>query len=270
MTFFTMAAEFTLIVPFYRNCKMLARQVEEWNQYPEGVKVMCVDDGSPEPALPIIAKGLDSGFRRNDVELYRILIDIEWNRGGARNLGATMATTDWIVQIDIDHILPADAARALLQFLSIQNPWYRFPRWRRGKADETRKKDQIPESTEYGEIHPHVDSYLIRRELYWKVGGYDEDYSGCLGGGNMFLRRLEKIAGPALILGDSSDPNNPKSKIENPKSKIRLEVYTRSEIKDASDWSLPRDKEEYSKRRRMKGDHDSPRNPLRFPWTQQL
>jgi len=296
---------------------MLKRQVQEWNKYPEGVTVICVDDGSPEPALPIIEGAAccaptKTGERRpplHAIELYRINVDIPWNREGARNLGAHVATTDWIVQLDIDHILPADAAAALLDFL---NPakraqhaaplhdcsaltWYRFPRWRRGRADETRKKDRIPDDCEYGEIHPHVDSYLVRREIYWKTGGYDEDYAGALGGGNMFLRRLEKIAGPPLLLGrppvapTTGGHTGPPLQLQIPGAAccaptlstqdsalstpgIRLEVYTRSEIEDASDWSLSRDKTQNSQRRRIKeasGDV-KPKNPLRFPWERQL
>jgi hypothetical protein len=177
-----------------------------------------------------------------------------------------VAATEWIVQIDIDHILPADSAMALLDFLNpgsalspqhsaLNKHWYRFPRWRRGRADETRKKDRLADDCEYGEIHPHVDSYLVRREIYWKTGGYDEDYAGALGGGNMFLRRLEKVQPVALL-----------------PAPIRLEVYTRSEIQDASDWSLSRDKTVISARRRAKearGDVQ-PKNPLRFPWERQL
>jgi glycosyltransferase involved in cell wall biosynthesis len=268
--------EVTLIVPFYRNVEMLKRQVEEWNKYPEGVKIICVDDGSPEPALPIIRENSARGcYRLHDIELYRIGVDKPWNRGGARNLGAKMAQTEWILQIDIDHILPVDAARALLGlddpnkspylplcqrgirggFQIDINRWYRFPRWRVGKADDTRKKDQIANDQEYGQIHPHVDSYLVRRDVYWSVGGYNEDYSGAIGGGNPFLRRLE-AAQPVDMLP----------------APIRLEVYTRDVIKDASDWSLPRDPSEYSRRKRIieRDPNKKPKNPIRFPWTREL
>ena len=250
--------ELTIIFPFYRNVEMLKRQVEEWNKYPEGIKVVCVDDGSPEPALPIINRNLWPVALRCDidrVQVYRIGIDVPWNRSGARNLGAHVATTEWIIHVDIDHILPADAAVDLLAFAPNPKRWYRFPRWRVGRADDTRKKDKIPDDQEYGEIHPHVDSYLVRKEVYWDVGGYNEDYSGAIGGGNPFLRRLE-AAQPVDMLP----------------APIRLEVYTRDVIKDASDWSLPRDPSEYSRRKRIieRDPNKKPKNPLRFPWTREL
>jgi hypothetical protein len=261
--------EFTLIVPFYRNVAMLTRQVEEWNQYPEGVTVICVDDGSPEPALPIITGSSHSKFidvSNHDegrsvlswpqsIQLYRILVDKPWNRVGARNLGAHIATTEWILQADIDHILPADSARALLAFTPDPNRWYRFPRWRFGAADGTRRKDAIAPACEYGQVHPHVDSYLIRKAAYWETGGYDEDYAGCLGGGGAFLRRLESMY-PVDLLPEP----------------IRLEVYTRNAIADANDLTLSRDTTIGANIRRKKaamGD-DVPRNPLRFEWVREL
>lgn len=255
--------ELTLVVAYYRNCAMLKRQVEEWNKYPQGIKVICVDDGSPEPALPIILQAIQKSFIypfdptkvfEAPVQLYRIGIDRPWNRSGARNLGSHVATTEWILQVDIDHILPADAAAKLLNFQPDPNRWYRFPRWRVGKADETRKKDAIPNDQEYGQVHPHVDSYLVRKEVYWQTGGYNEDYSGCLGGGSPFLRRLEMLQ-PVEMLPPP----------------IRLEVYTRDVIKDASDWSLSRDKTEYSRRKRIiERNGNKPTNPLRFSWVREL
>lgn len=249
-----MNCPYTLIVPFYRNCGMLERQVKEWNNYPPAIRIILVDDGSPEPALPIVMRHADPDALER-IQLYRITVDIPWNREGARNLGAQQATTDWIMQIDIDHILPSDAALKLIEFELDPSHWYRFPRWRRGRADETRKKDAITDECEYGEVHPHVDSYLVRRDIYWQTGGYDEDYAGCLGGGGAFLCNLENIQ-PAAMLP----------------APIRLEVYTRSVIKDASDWSLSRDTSEGKRIRKEKAASGKtmPKKPLRFPWIREI
>lgn len=246
--------DISIIIPFYRNSLMLARQVEEWNKYPRGIEVICVDDGSPEPAKDILEDGASAELHER-LALYRIGIDLPWNRSGARNLASHVAITDWILHVDIDHILPADAAEKLLAFKLDAKKWYRFPRWRVGRADETRKKDAIEPDAEYGQIHPHVDSYLVRRKVYWQTGGYDEDYSGCLGGGNPFLHRLE-----ALQTVDILPPP------------IRLEVYTRDAIADANDWSLSRDTTKYrelKKQKELSGD-TKPKNPLRFPWMREL
>jgi hypothetical protein len=244
----------TLIIPYYRNVGMLEKQLQTLNVYGSGMRVIVVDDGSPEPALPII-QAQASRRLLEQLQLYRIGVDIPWNREGARNLGAHVATTEWIVQIDIDHVLPVQSADLLLDFAAAPGTWYRFPRWRVGRADETRRKDQIPDQCLFGQIHAHVDSYLIERALYWQVGGYDEDFAGCLGGGSDFLRRLERAAPLKMLPPD-----------------IQLHVHTRSVVKDASDWSLSRDTSEGKRRAREKRARraDRPQTHMRFAWSRQL
>lgn len=242
--------DFTLIVPYYRNVRMLERQVEEWEKYPACVKVICVDDGSPEPARDVIDRSASPSLRSR-LELYRVAVDIPWNRGGARNLGARHAPTDWLVHVDIDHILPVESCEKLLAFEPNEFNWYRFERWRVGKADATRKKDAIPDDCEFGRIHPHVDSYLMTKKMYWFIGGYDEDYSGVLGGGSAFLRQATARVPPRVL-------------------DIPLHVYTRSVIKDASDFSLSRDTSKGKIILRKKGGTRRPANPIRFEWAKVL
>jgi glycosyltransferase involved in cell wall biosynthesis len=224
----------TLVVPFYRNGAMLARQIAEWELYPPGVQVLVVDDGSPDPARPIIEQHASASLRER-LSLLRIKIDIPWNREEARNLGTLQARTDWVIHVDIDHVLPRASASALFEFQPKPRHWYRFPRWRNGKADETRRKDAIPDDCEFGRIHEHVDSYLIGADLYAEVGGYDLRFSGCLGGGSDFLKRLSAISPPQMM----PDP-------------VCLHVYTRGVVKDASDWCLSRDTTEGKRRARAK------------------
>jgi hypothetical protein len=246
--------ELSLIVPFYRNCSMLKAQLHEWEEFPGNFRFVIVDDCSPEPALDIV-KANSSPALRDRLQLYRVQQDIPWNRGGARNLGSKVAETDWIIHVDIDHILPADAAVALTKFRPEPRRWYRFPRLRIGAADETRNKDALPRACEFGSIRPHIDSYLVERDRFDKYH-YDEDYSGCLGGGSPFLQLLESVAGPPLILPEP----------------IRLHVHTRNSIPDSSDMSLSRDTSEYSRRRKDKerrGD-TTPKSPLRFAWERVL
>ena len=248
-----MIEQITLIIPFYRNVGMLREQMRVLADYPDGWKFIVVDDGSPEPAADIVASVAQSVKDR--LALYRITVDLPWNRGGARNLGAKQADTKWLLHVDIDHVLPPTCAGELLKFEPNPKRWYRFRRYRKGKADETRMKDKVPRDAEYVEIHPHIDSYLVAKDLFWKTGGYDEDYTGCLGGGSPFLRSLEAIA-----------------KVDLAPPKAFLEVYTRSTVADASDHSLSRDRTEYARRRKRKEatGKTRPTNPIRFPWERVL
>lgn len=241
-----MKSKITLIIPYYRAPLMLQKQLDTIKDYPDGFEVIIVDDCSPEPAKDIIPKSYKG-------QLYRIDTDIPWNREGARNLGALIADTRWIIHIDTDHILRVSCAKRLLETEVNLNHWYRFPRFRVGKADDTRKKDAIPEDQDYGPIKPHIDSYLCTRRLYWKAGGYNEDYSGCLGGGGPFLKRMIVVGGEAGLLPDD----------------VFLEVYTRDVIKDASVWDLSRDKTEFKERKRRLGIKKA-KNLLRFEWQRLL
>jgi hypothetical protein len=78
---------FTLIVPYYRNPVMLREQIKAWEDYPDAVSIILVDDGSPEPALEVVREHAPAALLPR-LTLYRIDVDIPWNRGGARNLGA--------------------------------------------------------------------------------------------------------------------------------------------------------------------------------------
>lgn len=241
----------TVIVPYYRAPNMLRQHLNTWSAYsPEVLGLMrlfIVDDGSPEPAEEVIRK---SGTAL-PLALFRIKKDIPWNRGGARNLGSMQAQTPWLLHVDIDHILPAAQASTLINTNLSDRNWYRFERFRVGEADDTRKKDQVDPQARFVQIKPHGDSYLCRKDQYWRVGGYDEDYSGCLGGGSPFLEQMEKAA-PVKVLP------------------IALHVHTRFSCPDASVSTLSRSTAEYTRRKAEKRfmRNTKARNPLRFEWEQ--
>lgn len=224
---------------------MLDLQIGTWERYSNRAKALIdfvvIDDASPEPVkVP------------EWVRLYRIHEDIPWNRSGARNLGVHVAETAWILHADTDHVLPPECADELLDVSLDPKYWYRFPRYRVGKADETRKKDLIPDDLEFGRIKEHIDSYICTKDLYWKAGGYNEAFSGCLGGGSPFLAELSQV-GECKILPEG----------------VNLHVYTRHVIQDASVFTLDRGTSEYARRRDelRKAGQIKGSNPLRFEWS---
>jgi hypothetical protein len=243
---------FTVIVCYYRQPAMLQRQLDNWKRYSAAARkrftLLVVDDGSPEPASNVVT--LDDG-----VQLYRVTEDIPWHRNPCRNLGASLCETEWLIQLDIDHVLPPASADALLKFKPERRHWYRFPRWRVGRADETRKKDArkhgLPDDCEFGRIGEHIDSYLMTRDMFLR-SPYDESYQGFLGGGSPFLKRMETLA-PVKVLP----------------SEVCLHVYTRHAVPDASVTTLSRDTSQYSKVRKDKerrGD-TVPKMVLDFEWS---
>ena len=129
--------------------------LEVWNKLPEEVtkqiQFIIIDDGS-DPALDL-----------PDVNLnllhYKINEDIPWNVSGAKNLGAHVATTEWIFVCDIDYFL--DDIPALLSLntddLSIM---YLF----------NRNTDKFGEQT--------WSTFLMSKNTYWEHGGFDEGFAG--------------------------------------------------------------------------------------------
>ncbi len=250
----------TMVVPYYRQPKMLAKQYETWGEYSADAKAafrfVVVDDCSPEEAEDIV--GWSDMFSRDlNISLYRIDKDVPWNRGMARNLGTKEATTPWVLHVDTDHVLTAGNAANLLttvrSMVGKVPAWFRFARRRIGAADETRNKDKAPRDATDVLIHPHIDSYLTTPKAYWKAGGYNEDFSGVLGGGSPFLKEMEKVNGaPAMC-------------------DFPLHVHTRHSVPDSSEHTLPRDPEAFKRRKReimakrgtLRGD---PNNILRLPW----
>lgn len=232
----------TIIIPYYNQPAMLREQLGNWFSYPDHVKkalpLIIVDDGSRECQAMEVFKRYSywNAFSAFGGRLFRINEDIPWNRGEARNIGYREAGTEWIVQVDIDHVLPPASAEAMWVRRAEFNPneWYRFRRFRVGAADHTRNKDALARDVRFGEIKPHIDSYLCPTLHFHRAGGYNLEFSGCLGGGSPFLHCMEDHNGPSLMAP----------------SDVVLHVHTTDSVKDAS-ASLDRDTSEYKRRKAL-------------------
>lgn len=185
----------TLVLPFYENHDFLRTQIAGWWTWPaalrEHVTAIVVDDGSPRP---LDLRGTDAPF---PLRVFRIEVDVRWNWLAARNIGAHHAADGWLLLTDMDHVLPADTLRAVLHGRHDERVAYAFGR---------REHDGRPAA-------PHSASFLMTRQLFWRVGGYDERLSGHYGTDGVYRRRLAAQAPLRLLneqlvrhehLGDSS------------------------------------------------------------------
>jgi glycosyltransferase involved in cell wall biosynthesis len=214
------------------------------------VKFLVVDDGSKAfPARQILSGGLPDLH----VGLVTLTEDVLWNRGGARNTGAHVASTEWILHTDLDHFFTPESLEWLVaKFRPADGEWYKFSRYRLGRADASRAKDALDPDIVRGVIHPHMDSYLIQRSTYWGFGGYDEDYSGSLGGGSPFIKELTNWREPKIVPCAGA-----------------LTVVTSHVVPDASTPYLPRDKDRYKEILRTKtrrAERVAKAAPMRVPW----
>lgn len=181
-------ADLTLIMPYYNNPGMLELQYREWAEnWPvearERVKVVLVDDGSQIAPAAAVARpeGLPA------LEIYRITEDRPWHQHAARNLGAHVAADGWLLLTDMDHVLTASNLAALLKRLPKMDDASIFT-LHRLEADTgapTIGRDDRPK--------PHPNSFVLTRDLYWAIGGYDEDLCGIYGTDGSFRQRAFRV-----------------------------------------------------------------------------
>lgn len=177
----------TLIMPFYDNAGMLALQYAGWASWPDELKarwkIILVDDGSPVAAVDV-----DRPEGLPELEIYRVLEDRPWHQHAARNLGAHVAPEGWLLLTDMDHVLRKKHAAKLVQMIDagdVQNgAAYTLARYESDSGELTLGRDGKPK--------PHPNSFVMTRETFWYVGGYDEDYCGTYGTDGLFRTRLRQ------------------------------------------------------------------------------
>jgi glycosyltransferase involved in cell wall biosynthesis len=205
----------SLVMPYYRNPGQLALQYDTWTRWPAAAKaqfeVVIVDDGSPEPAIAV-----DRPDGLPTLSIYRVLEDRPWHQHAARNLGAHVARGPWLLLTDMDHVLTAEAARALFKRMGRLDPEtaYFLHRIDADTGEPTIGTD--------GKSKPHPNSFIMTRDLYWQAGGYDEDYCGIYGTDGLFKKRLFDVAARGFL------------------KHVPLIRYSRDVIPDASTSTLPR------------------------------
>lgn len=177
----------TLVMPFYMNSEMLALHYATWAEWPtkakRAISIVLVDDGSPEPAIDVPRPaGLPN------LRIYRVKEDRPWHQHAARNLGAHVAKGPWLLLTDMDHVLEADAARGLVKRVGALDPWTAY------FLHRIEANNRMPTIGKDGQAKPHPNSFVMARELYWRAGGYDEDYCGIYGTDGLFKARLFTIA----------------------------------------------------------------------------
>lgn len=207
----------TLVVPFYENGGMLALQYAGWKAWPakhrHRLEVIIVDDGSQESPAANVPRppGLPS------LRIYRVTEDRPWWQNGARNIGAHEAGEGWMLLTDMDHVVPPESAAALFKAMD------------KGRLDEgtAYMLDRVEADTGRptlgtdGKPKPHPNSFVMTREMFWRMGGYDERTAGHYGTDRIFRDRLYSFARRGHL-------------------NIPLVRYWRDLVPDASTRTLPR------------------------------
>lgn len=200
----------SFVYAYYENPEMFLLQQRTWKNYSlelrKQMEVLVTDDCSKK--YPIL-KAIDHD-NSYQLSVFRIQEKVAWNWLEARNIGAHHAKGKWILLTDMDHMVRGKVFHRLLKKLPDLNPEvvYQFSRCRAPGMEPYKF---------------HNDSFLVTRDLFWKCGGYDEDYAGQYGTSGMFRRRLFQAAKGHILFHDLS-----------------LVLYPREVIPDASTTNLAR------------------------------
>lgn len=174
----------TLVLPYYENPGMLEFQLRHWNSLPAEVQshllVTVVDDGSRKhPAHEVLNRIKSPAWV--EVRLYRIKVDVRWNWIACRNLAMHYARTDWRLMTDMDHVVPETTLRKIMETSYGEDCAYRFARSDLVSLEPWRTKPNP-------KLHPNT--WLMTGELFDRIGGYDERFSGHYGSDGEFRDRV--------------------------------------------------------------------------------
>jgi len=158
--------DLTIVMAVYGQPEMLWFQIKLMETYPEDVlkrlNVIVVDDcGNP----PVNEKWIiELGLFVKKVQLFRVDEDIHWNQMGARNLAMHHAE-GWCVMLDPDMVFSGEMMQKLLLTIG-QLERGHVVKWAlrhvgNGVVDMT-----------------SPNTWLIHRDDFFAIGGYDEDYAG--------------------------------------------------------------------------------------------
>jgi len=200
----------TFVYSYYDNPEMFYQQLCVWKSYPEKVlnqiEFIITDDCSSKKPM------CKSEFPELNIRQFRITKKVPWNWLACRNIGAKYASGKWLLLTDMDHVVQTEHAAQLVKALTKN---------KKIKTDIVYlfRRIDAPDNTPY---KYHDDSFFMSKELYWKIGGYDEELSGNYGTSGGYRRRAFSIANG------------------NHRLKIPLTRYDRSVIADASTTEFAR------------------------------
>jgi glycosyltransferase involved in cell wall biosynthesis/predicted O-methyltransferase YrrM len=168
-------------------------------------ELILVDDGSAPP-LRGVCESARPTYR---FTLHETRDRRPWTQPRGRNQGAALARAERLLFFDVDHILTGPLVETCLAYEGDKMHWVRRPGVLDANGRVVVDRDVL---LEYGMTDDapsvHVNSFLIRRDLFERLGGYDERFCGRYGGDDIdFNARYDRLceggeALPAEVRGE--------------------------------------------------------------------
>jgi glycosyltransferase involved in cell wall biosynthesis len=155
---------FSIIIPAYNSESTLLRAVNSvFAQTYSDFEVIIVNDGSIDGTAAVMEEFASD---------CRIKTFFQTNRGvsAARNAGAELAKSDWLVFLDADDELRDTALDHFSQFTSAPEIWViRGGYLRRNGESEVVRIPSLKNN-----VSPLPGSFCLRRTFFWEISGYDD------------------------------------------------------------------------------------------------
>lgn len=162
-----MEKSLTINYTYYNNPQLLKRIVSHYSDV-DYCNFQIIDDGSPNK--------IELTSIPNDWSVYRINEDIGWNNEGARNILMETTSTEWNLLIDMDFVMETDDIKVLINLL---------PRL---------DKDSVHRFNTTERRYPYpCNSFLITKEKFVELGGYDRAFLGMYGADVSLLAKILPI-----------------------------------------------------------------------------
>ena len=150
----------SIIIAFYNSHGAVGRQVKYFNamHLPDDIEFILVDDGSNPPHQI-------EDYDLKNLKLHHTNDKRPWTQGLARNAGAKLATGEYLLMTDIDHILSKEA---ILESYNFTGDKMIFPRYFGVLLEDGTLSQEPKDLEEYGLDLARLQT---RRGLYASVHG---------------------------------------------------------------------------------------------------
>ena len=140
-------------------------------------EIIVVNDGGD----PSLEKMLEVIPRKCPLIYARIKEDILWNYNGACNLGAWIATGDYLMFEDNDNIPTKTVYKQMLDVFKEKPEIGRITGVKRMEIEQQDLDKPSEEWVQRGGRGPNMGTAMIRRDIYMKIKGQDERFCGRYG-----------------------------------------------------------------------------------------
>ena len=183
-------------------------------------ELIIVDDGS---SLYPIEKVLKEYLNHKKLKLFKVTKDYGFNSHGCRNLIMTQTSNDFVILMDCDRLMV--------------NPKYMCNIIKTKKLRKDCRYRFVVHLDKLGiGTHPSVNDYLIHKDHFFSVGGYDEEIIGVRSGDRSFFKQLKNVGvekvlhecdvqfnrGPSINCGDVFVSKNDRSMTKDESDLLKL------------------------------------------------